>query len=372
MDKNELFERWIKAIDIPLMAWQKEVLRIACTEPDKKLYISMPRNYGRFVVLKLVEQFEQMIKGETMESKNLTKKHRFLVDSYKDGEWDTVAKFDKHYYQKDFDGTAYLSGPVVDRLHEFEKLGYEPEELKPLVESDKQKKEDLKRAVNSIYGTRVFTEPMKVLVTTVPKEESVVLKKMRERQKEFEEFEKKVKAAICDEYRIPQSILFPPGLRDVNIVDEWSQSPSAHAVKWGEIVRKGFDDGMKAHIEVKKEKKQDMLKIERVIFNNPATIVFWADGDKTVVKCQNGEPYDPEKGLAMAISKKALGNGNKWYNEFKKQLENYEEPKLEIKLDFDCEDAIKKMRESAQKATVSFNDMAEAMTKSFNKRRGLT
>ena len=44
------------------------------------------------------------------------------------------------------------------------------------------------------------------------------------------------------------------------------------------------------------------FKIKDVIFNDPATIVFWEDGGKTVVQCQNGEEFDPEKGLAMAIS----------------------------------------------------------------------
>lgn len=43
--------------------------------------------------------------------------------------------------------------------------------------------------------------------------------------------------------------------------------------------------------------------VKRIIFNPPATIVFWQDGTKTVVKCQNGEEFDPEKGLAMAIVK---------------------------------------------------------------------
>lgn len=57
--------------------------------------------------------------------------------------------------------------------------------------------------------------------------------------------------------------------------------------------------------------------IRKVIFNNPATIVFWDDGSKTVVKCSN-EVYDPEKGLAMAISKKVLGNQGRYYETFKK------------------------------------------------------
>lgn len=45
--------------------------------------------------------------------------------------------------------------------------------------------------------------------------------------------------------------------------------------------------------------------IQKVIFNAPATIVFWKDGSKTVVKAQ-GDEYDPEKGLAMAISRHYL------------------------------------------------------------------
>lgn len=59
--------------------------------------------------------------------------------------------------------------------------------------------------------------------------------------------------------------------------------------------------------------KQIMFtNIEKVIFNNPATIVIWTDGTKTVVKCE-GEKFDPEKGLAMAITKKLLGNNQGYY-----------------------------------------------------------
>lgn len=47
--------------------------------------------------------------------------------------------------------------------------------------------------------------------------------------------------------------------------------------------------------------------IEKVIFNKPATIVFWTDGTKTVVKCSDDDVWDEEKGLAMAICKKLIG-----------------------------------------------------------------
>ena len=64
------------------------------------------------------------------------------------------------------------------------------------------------------------------------------------------------------------------------------------------------------------------FNVEDVIFNPPATIVFWKDGTKTVVKAE-GETYDPEKGLAMAISKKYYGNNRDYYILFKKYLKKY-------------------------------------------------
>ena len=67
------------------------------------------------------------------------------------------------------------------------------------------------------------------------------------------------------------------------------------------------------------------LGIKKVIFNNPATIVIWEDGSKTVVKCGDDDIYDPEKGLAMAISKKALGNKGSYYEVFKKWLPEVKE-----------------------------------------------
>lgn len=67
-------------------------------------------------------------------------------------------------------------------------------------------------------------------------------------------------------------------------------------------------------------KQKFMNKIKNVIFNNPATIVFWSDGSKTVVKCGEGDTFDPEKGLAMALAKKFLGNKGNYYDTFKKWM----------------------------------------------------
>ena len=90
-------------------------------------------------------------------------------------------------------------------------------------------------------------------------------------------------------------------------------------------------------------------EIKRVIFNDPATIVFWEDGTKTVVKATN-EAYDPEKGLAMAISRKALGNTGSYYNEFEKWLDAYKAKTttFELKLPT-CQEAIDALKQLGEK-----------------------
>lgn len=61
--------------------------------------------------------------------------------------------------------------------------------------------------------------------------------------------------------------------------------------------------------------------IKKVIFNDPATIVFWKDGTKTVVKTHDGDKFDKMTGLAMALSKKYLGNNYDYYKVFKRWIE---------------------------------------------------
>ena len=73
-------------------------------------------------------------------------------------------------------------------------------------------------------------------------------------------------------------------------------------------------------MEDDKETNNRLPKIKKVIFNKPATIVLWADGTKTVVKAQEKERFNKEKGLAMAIAKKVLGNQGNYYDEFKKWI----------------------------------------------------
>lgn len=91
-----------------------------------------------------------------------------------------------------------------------------------------------------------------------------------------------------------------------------------------EPYRLGKDDNSRK-LRIDNDSKANI--IQNVIFNDPATIVLWNDGTKTVVKRGENDTYDPEKGLAIAIAKKALGNKGNYYDIFKKWLPKEEEPK---------------------------------------------
>lgn len=60
--------------------------------------------------------------------------------------------------------------------------------------------------------------------------------------------------------------------------------------------------------------------IKNVIFNDPYTIILWKDGKKTIVKCQPGDVYDKEKGLALALVKHFMYDSNYFNTIFKKWL----------------------------------------------------
>lgn len=76
------------------------------------------------------------------------------------------------------------------------------------------------------------------------------------------------------------------------------------------------------------------LSIHKVIFNDPYTIILWTDKTKTIVKCGEDEDYDPEKGMAMAISKKYFGNKGNYYENFKKWLPKEKGPTIEFGVSF--------------------------------------
>lgn len=108
-------------------------------------------------------------------------------------------------------------------------------------------------------------------------------------------------------------------------IDEWTTSYGeaprfeghmlADTILTGKVVRSGPRPWGK------------LPNIKTVHFSGPVTAVIWEDGTKSIVRCNN-DTHDPEKGLAMAIAKKALGTnktGSNYYDIFKQWL-----PKPEV------------------------------------------
>jgi len=96
-------------------------------------------------------------------------------------------------------------------------------------------------------------------------------------------------------------------------------------------------------------------QIDRVIYNDPATIILWKDGTKTVVKCMEGEEYDPEKGFAMAVLKKLFGES------YGKIMKEFVKPELR-----------KRERASEQMTTFTFNGVVANSLREAMEKMGLS
>ena len=61
----------------------------------------------------------------------------------------------------------------------------------------------------------------------------------------------------------------------------------------------------------KKSESATIPVVKRIVYHDPATIVFWQDGTKTVVKCMDGEPFEKYAGFCAALAKKVFGSTSK-------------------------------------------------------------
>lgn len=107
------------------------------------------------------------------------------------------------------------------------------------------------------------------------------------------------------------------------------------------------------------------LSVKNVIFNDPATIVIWSDGVKTIVKCADGDVFDPEKGLAMAIVKRVFGNKGYYNNIIKKWLpkEDTVDGAVESNVKSEETPSLYSVKEAAEKLSMS-EDTVRARIKS--------
>lgn len=83
-------------------------------------------------------------------------------------------------------------------------------------------------------------------------------------------------------------------------------------------------------------------RIDHVKFSGPATIIFWKDGTKTVVKCTKDDEPDCETGIAMATLKKILGSD---YVPYKKKIKKIVDEQTKKDLDTLSKEIAKSIKE---------------------------
>lgn len=121
------------------------------------------------------------------------------------------------------------------------------------------------------------------------------------------------------------------GFRPMEVYSEFGHAP----IMKGEFLPDVFETSNRM-IKTKTHFSVDLAtpSIKDVIFNDPATIVIWSDGSKTVVKCQSGDTYSKETGFALCIAKKFLGNKGNFNEVFKKWIpEEVEEVREDAETD---------------------------------------
>ena len=67
---------------------------------------------------------------------------------------------------------------------------------------------------------------------------------------------------------------------------------------------------------------------ERIIYSGNRTIVFWTDGDKTIVKCAEGQEFDEYSGFIAALAKKLYGSTSKVKRIISKAKDNIEKKSI--------------------------------------------
>lgn len=94
---------------------------------------------------------------------------------------------------------------------------------------------------------------------------------------------------------------------------------------------KSLDDSREQYEKLEKdetlksiqERNKDLRgRIVDVKFSGNRTIVFFRDGTKTIVKCQEGDTFDKEKGLAMACMKRLFKDTNVFNDVLRKWCHN--------------------------------------------------
>lgn len=64
-------------------------------------------------------------------------------------------------------------------------------------------------------------------------------------------------------------------------------------------------------IRIRPKCERNPYEVDHIVFGNPVTVVHWADGTRTVVKCQKSYEWNAYTAFCAALAKKVYGNNTK-------------------------------------------------------------
>ena len=71
-------------------------------------------------------------------------------------------------------------------------------------------------------------------------------------------------------------------------------------------VAQSYADGLMKELTKMNLYKNLPSTVEKIVYNGPATIVFWTDGTKTVIKCHEGDQFDEVTGFLLCCLRKMM------------------------------------------------------------------
>lgn len=117
-------------------------------------------------------------------------------------------------------------------------------------------------------------------------------------------------------YRVGSDVTVKTGQEEVKLIGYKGR----YAAKAYQLMQ--LESPVKHALEETKRHEESILKkhgIEKIIYNKPATIVYFNDGDKQVVKTSPNDAFNHIDGVLMCIIKKACSS-EEIYRVIKKDL----------------------------------------------------
>lgn len=118
-----------------------------------------------------------------------------------------------------------------------------------------------------------------------------------------------------------------------------SKGACSYEPAYTDLVINSLDAQLKKTDEPKKTDKSDKKETpnvyrpiaEKIIFNDPVTVVFWTDKTKTIVRKSDNDPYDKYMAFCAALAKKVYENNTQIHKIIESGIDQKEKDRAKAK-----------------------------------------